>query len=500
MSAETEQFDVVVIGGGPAGSTLSTLVARENKHKVLLVEKQKHPRYSIGESLLPATIHGIIPLLGLTEEIKEANFTRKLGGTFRWGANPEPWTFNFSRAPTLNDPTGYAYQVERSKFDHILLKNAVKNGVEVREETSVKEILFENGRAVGVVTEDKAGNQRTVRAKYVADTSGHTSNFYQKVGERVYSKFFQNIALFTYYENGKRLPPPQSGNILSAAFSDGWFWYIPLSPTLTSVGAVIAKDKAKLLQQEPEKAMQQFIDACPLIKEYLKDAKRVTEGPYGQFRIRKDYSYANTKIWMPGLVLAGDCACFVDPVISSGVHLATYGALVAARSINSCLDGTVDEVEAFEEYERRYRREYANFYTFLVGFYDMHKDENSYFWEARKVIGTPDQALQGFLRLVSGTTTGERVYASAEEFMNASKPLLADEGASMPAPKIEANENKTFMEDFDSAEIVQMMMQGHFGDKRPKEKPMRSGGLVPSRGGFHWMKPAAPAQPAAKAP
>src|SRR5580658_10499488 len=127
-----------------------------------------------------------------------------------------------------------------------------------------------------------------------------------------------------------------------------------------------------------------------MIKEYLQDAKRITTGDYGRLRTRKDYSYHNTQFWRPGMALIGDAACFIDPVFSSGVHLATYSALLAARSINTVLAGLVDEERSFAEFEARYRREYGLFYEFLVSFYDMNGDDNSYFWQAKKVTRCED--------------------------------------------------------------------------------------------------------------
>lgn len=126
-SSTAEHFDLIVVGGGPSGSTLATLVAMRG-HRVLLLEKESFPRYQIGESLLPATVHGVCKLLGVTEELEAANFTKKLGGTFRWGSNPEPWTFAFAISPKLAGPTSFAYQVERMKFDKILIDNARRKG------------------------------------------------------------------------------------------------------------------------------------------------------------------------------------------------------------------------------------------------------------------------------------------------------------------------------------------------------------------------------------
>ncbi|MFC4108317.1 tryptophan 7-halogenase, partial [Micromonospora zhanjiangensis] len=135
-----EEFDVVVAGGGPAGSTVASLVAMQG-HRVLLLEKEVFPRYQIGESLLPSTVHGVCRLLGVTDELAEAGFPKKKGGTFRWGARPEPWTFSFGLSERMTGSASFAYQVERARFDEILLNNAKRKGVEVREGCSVTGVI-----------------------------------------------------------------------------------------------------------------------------------------------------------------------------------------------------------------------------------------------------------------------------------------------------------------------------------------------------------------------
>ncbi|MFF2520440.1 tryptophan 7-halogenase, partial [Streptomyces sp. NPDC058086] len=165
------QYDVIVVGGGPAGSTVSTLV-RKRGHRVLQLEKETFPRYQIGESLLPATVHGIAHLLDVSDELKKASFTIKHGGTFKWGANPEPWTFDFAVSRRMPGATGYAYQVERMKFDKILLDNARKHGVEVRENSDVLDVLkAEDGRVRGVRYRDAEGREHEVSARFVVDAS-----------------------------------------------------------------------------------------------------------------------------------------------------------------------------------------------------------------------------------------------------------------------------------------------------------------------------------------
>jgi halogenation protein CepH len=301
----TEQADVVVVGGGPGGSTLAALVAMRG-HRVVLLEKEKFPRWQIGESLLPSTVHGVCRLTGVADELAKAGFTRKRGGTMRWGANPDPWTFAFSVSPKMAGETSHAYQVERSKFDQILLDHARHLGVDVREQHTVTEVIDDGDRVRGVSFTDAAGTAGRIRARYVVDASGNSSRLYQQAGAtRKYSEFFRSLALFGYFEGGKRLPEPNSGNILCAAFDSGWFWYIPLSPTLTSVGAVVRHDLASKIQGDPEQALSSLIAECPLISDYLSEASRVTEGQYGQLRVRKDYSYSNTRFWRPGMILVG---------------------------------------------------------------------------------------------------------------------------------------------------------------------------------------------------
>jgi halogenation protein CepH len=427
----TEEFDVIVVGGGPSGSAAASLVAKQG-HRVLLLEKEFFPRYQIGESLLPSTVRGVCGLLGVSEELERASFVVKRGGTFLWGANPDPWRFTFNDAFPGHADEVTAFQVERMKFDDILLKNARKLGVEVREGCTVSAVIDDDERVRGVRYRDADGVERTVSSQFVVDASGNGSRLFRSVAGRHYSEFFKNIALFGYFENGKRQPPPHSGNILSATFEDGWFWYIPLNDRLTSVGAVVRHDLADRVQGDREAALDALIKKCPMVSEYLADAKRVTEGPYGEIRVRKDYSYSADSYWRPGMVLIGDAACFVDPVFSSGVHLATYSALLAARSINSVLDARMNERAAFEEFESRYRQEYGNIYEFLVSFYDTHVDEASYFWTAKKITQYPATDLEAFVRLVSGVSSGEGALSGSAEGESCSeKPADWDTGREM---------------------------------------------------------------------
>ncbi|RSM44435.1 FAD-dependent oxidoreductase [Amycolatopsis balhimycina DSM 5908] len=494
-TARHEEFDVVVVGGGPAGSTLATLVALRG-HRVLLLEKETFPRYQIGESLLPSTIHGICRLLGVTGELADAGFPHKRGGTFRWGSNPTPWNFAFSVSSKVAGPTSFAYQVERSRFDKILLDNAARKGADVRQNHTVTDVVEDgDGRVSGLRYTGPDGTAGEVSARYVVDASGNTSRIGKRVGgSRQYSDFFRSLALFGYFENGKRLPPPNSGNILCVAFSHGWFWYIPLSDTLTSVGAVVRREEAAKVQGDPEAAMRTLVGECPLIDEYLAGATRVTTGQYGKLRVRKDYSYHHTKFWRPGMVLVGDAACFVDPVFSSGVHLATYSALLAARSINSVLAGTTGEQRAFGEFEARYRREYGVFYEFLTSFYDMHIDEDSYFWSAKKVTKSSHTELESFVELVAGMSSTDfdlsdtesgvlRLKRRSAEFAEAVDTLVGEREENM-APLFRSTVVRDAMQ-----AGSQVQTRAQLGADAGEEVPVFDGGLVASSDGLSWHEP-----------
>lgn len=487
-------FDVVVVGGGPCGSTVSTLVATQG-HRVLLLEKERFPRYQIGESLLPSTVGGICKLLGVTEQLEAANFMPKRGGTFRWGRNPEPWTFAFAISSKFAGDASTAYQVERMRFDEILLDNARDKGVEVREEASVADVLTEGDRVTGVRYTDAAGTSHEVTARYVVDASGNKSRIQSRVGgQRVYSEFFRNLALFGYFEGGKRMPAPNQGNILAVAFEAGWFWYIPLTDTLTSVGAVLMPEALDRARGNKEQALLELIGSCPLIAEYLEDATRVTEGPYGEVRVRKDYSYIQEKFWHPGLVLAGDAACFIDPVFSSGVHLATYSGLLAARSVNTALAGGVDETALFDEFEVRYRKEYARFHDFLVAFYDMHQDEDSYFWSARKVTATAPTAAESFVELVGGGASNEAALlgggAYAEDRPDSYEELREIVARPVSAEGEDRDLQRSALVRSVSREGSRIQVQAAIGGNADEHVPVRPGGLVPSADGLHWAEPA----------
>lgn len=492
-TANTEQFDVVVVGGGPSGSTVAAVTALRGR-QTLVLESETFPRYQIGESLLPSTVHGVCGLIGAADAVANAGFVLKRGGTFKWGTNPDPWTFTFAVSPRMAGPTSFTYQVERMKFDKILLDNASRVGAEVRQQCTATRVFEEDGRVSGVWYRDAHGTEQLVRARYVIDASGSKSRIYRAVGgSRKYSDFFQGVALFGYFRNGRRLPEPNSGNLFSVAFDNGWFWYIPLTATMTSVGVVVNRQLAREIQGDPEKMLYKLIGECPLIAEYLAESERITDGEYGRIRVRKDYSYYHSRFWRPGFVLVGDAACFVDPVFSSGVHLATHGALFAGRSLNSVMEGVLNEEKAFQEFEARYRHEYRVFYEYLMSFYAMNANENSYFWKAKEITHSSYPELEAFVDLVGGISSGEYNLteggeAAAQRLSTESMGLanavqrIVDSGSDSVSPLLET---PIFREAMQESEKV--MLRAQLGARFETEQPLLADGLVSSADGLLWV-------------
>jgi FAD-dependent halogenase len=387
--------DVVVIGGGPAGSVTATLLA-DAGHRVLVLERERFPRYHIGESLLSATLP-ILDAIGATPLIEAHGFLRKPGGTFQWGRRAEPWSFWFDEDPGGRD---YAFQVVRAEFDHILLRNARAHGADVREEHAVVRVETD-GPAPIVHARAADGTELRLAPRFVVDASGQAAVVGSARGYREFNDFFKNLAVFGYFRDAERLPGRLANHILSAAFADGWFWYIPLHDGTMSVGAVVdARRWRDVAAANPEETYRALIARCPAVADRLARATLVSP-----IRIIRDYSYTSTRFWGPGYLLAGDAACFIDPVFSTGVHLACLAGYLGAQAVDAVLTGTAPEAEALARYEDAYRGAFERYLRFLYFFYDHNEDPDSYFWTARRILTHAPDALsarEGFVRLISG--------------------------------------------------------------------------------------------------
>lgn len=373
------EWDAVVIGAGPGGSAFSTMFTRWGQ-RVLVLEKETFPRYHIGESLLPANWR-VFDAMGVGDKIRQARFIPKAGGTFIWGQDRDPWTVYFGEINGL--PA--ARQVKREEFDTILMEHAREHGVDIRQNCTVKEVLFEGQRAVGVRYIDPDGVEQIVRARWVVDASGQSKLIGRRLGLIEYHPDFRNAAVWSYWEGGKRLPGKDAGNILYVSHEHGWFWYIPLDDerNLISVGTIIRPSGRPLLKKmQLEDFYHKMLASTDAVPEMLANARQIAP-----VRAISDYSYSCSRMAGPGWILVGDASCFVDPILSSGVQLATYHGMFAAMVLNTILHHPELEEDALAYYQQQYQSQYTNFVHLCLNMYDTaKKSKEGYFSSARQMI------------------------------------------------------------------------------------------------------------------
>jgi flavin-dependent dehydrogenase len=320
------QPDVVVIGGGPAGSTVSALIAQQG-YRVQLYEREHFPRFHIGESLIPET-YWVLKRLGMLEKLRKSQFVKKYSVQFVSANGKQSAPFYFwDNKPHECSQT---WQVVRSEFDLMMLNNARERGVEAHEGVRVLEVIFEKGYAVGVKIQQADGSQQEVRARVVADASGQNGLLMHKLNLRVWDPVLNKGAIWTYWEGAYRDSGRDEGAtlVLQTGNRKGWFWYIPLHEDRISVGVVAPFDYLFKNRESLEQTYLEEVDQCPAVKERVSQGKRVA----GYFAT-KDYSYRSKQVAGDGWVLVGDAFGFLDPLYSSGVLLALRSGEMAADAI-----------------------------------------------------------------------------------------------------------------------------------------------------------------------
>jgi flavin-dependent dehydrogenase len=322
------EVPVIVIGGGPAGSTVSTLVAQQG-HRVVLFERDHFPRFHIGESLIPET-YWVLKRLNMLDKMKQSPFVKKHSVQFvgQSGRLSEPFYF-LDHKPHECSQT---WQVLRSEFDKMLLDNAREHGVDVHEGTRVLDVLFDGSRAVGVKVAAEDGSTQEVRAQVVVDASGQGTMISGRLGLREWDPILKKAALWTYWKGAYRDAGRDEGAtiVLQTQGKAGWFWYIPLHNDVVSVGVVADFDYLFKNRdgKDHEAIYFEEVDRCPEVKRRIAVGTRC-DG----FHVQKEYSYHSKQPAGDGWVLVGDAFGFLDPLYSSGVLLALKSGQLAADAI-----------------------------------------------------------------------------------------------------------------------------------------------------------------------
>ena len=363
MISFKKNYDAIVVGGGPAGSSTAALLA-EKGHDVLVVEKEKFPRYHVGESLMPFCY---FPLerLGLIDTLMESANPRKYCVQFvrQDGFLSQPFYF-FQH---FDHPSSTTWQVWRSEFDKMILDKARSNGATVMEETKAKNLIKSGDRVEGITVESEELGSLELRAPIVVDASGRDCFAAHKQKWKIRDPKLKKIALWTYYKSAKRDPGLDEGATTVAYLPNkGWFWYIPLSGDMVSVGIVAERDYLfNGSTKDHEEIFQREVLNNEWIKDHLAEAEQT-----GEYRITGEYSYRNRYCASDGLVLAGDALGFLDPVFSSGVFLALKSGIMLADEIDLALKAGDLSAKSFDRYGKRMQSSIETMRKIVYAFYD----------------------------------------------------------------------------------------------------------------------------------
>jgi halogenation protein CepH len=355
------QVDAVVIGGGPAGSTVATLLAKQGL-AVTLFEKKSFPRFHIGESLLPASL-AIFEELGVHDRIKQT-FIKKPGGKWYYGDKAVFSDFSDGPPNTSFARTPNAYMVRRAEFDDILLQNAASSGVRVLEQHSVIDVLQEGERVKGVVARDPEGSIQEYHSDMTFDCSGFGAVIPTKFQLRKENRL-KRMAVFGHYRCTVLDEDVKKGWFVGQMVYNGWIWMIPLAPDLISIGMVIPLEEFKTANQSPQEFLESYMGKVPIVKKGLGPNPQLE----GKVHIYGNLGYTTSRAFGDGWALVGDAAFFIDPCYSSGVHMALSMGREAANVYLESRRNGQRPVELFAKYEKGLRKDEALVLRFVDSFY-----------------------------------------------------------------------------------------------------------------------------------